>query len=175
MRKFKKIFLYSILTIIILDTLYLLVIIYVLQVVSINSSHIVHSKTLNESKTDGYFAASYKLDKTSTNKNLKESLIPKELFIENEIVYYEFYYFYWGKYVKGNRKTMTGDIFLPLAESEEYNFVCSTASSPDQTDIISKYRKGIYFFFNETPSEIRFYFTSKKGKNITDTLIYKKA
>ena len=173
MKKLKIIF-YASLTIFLLYTIYLVVIVFVLNIVSLHSNHIIHSDTIEESKNKNYYVSSYNLDKAISTYNLPDSLVPKNIFIEKEMMGYELYYFYWGKIVRGTRTTMTGDIFSSLSKSGEYLIVCPTSTLPDEEGSISIYSKGMYFFFDTIPFQIKFLIRNREEKNYSDTLIYKK-
>ncbi|MBS1927428.1 MAG: hypothetical protein IT212_10520 [Bacteroidia bacterium] len=171
MRKVKPV-IYTILVAFILYTLYKVVLIYVLNVLSLKSSYIYHSKSIEISKGKGLYIATYRLDKSAYK--IIDTLIPKVIFVEKEKVIYPQYYFYWGKSEIGNRVTTDGTVFLELAKSGKYYISCPSSTLPNEKENIDNYRKNLYFFFEEVPSEITFIIDSIEPKPQTDTLTFKK-
>lgn len=169
-----KLFLYTILVIFILYTFYKIVLIYVLNLSSLKSSYIYHSKSIETSKSKDLYIATYRLDKTVSAYSLIDTFIPTEIFIEKEKVIYPQYYFYWGKSEIGNRTTTNGAVFLELSKSGKYDISCPSSNLPNEKENIDKYRKNLYFFFDTVPSEITFILDSREPKPQTDTLIFKK-
>jgi hypothetical protein len=155
-RKIRKTILNVLATCFIVYNLYLFVMIKVLNIVSINSQHTVHSKSLSDSKRNGYFLASYKLDNVSTPSTIIDSLIPGEIFIEKERVCYELYYLYWGKTLPGKGISVDASEFNKLSDKGEY-FYCSPTSLSgciNGLDPLDKYNKNLYFSLNTIPDSI---------------------
>ena len=173
MKKMKTV-IYTVLILFILYTLYKVVLIYVLNVSSLKSSYIYHSKSIETSKDKGLYIATYRLDKNASTYSLVDTLIPTEIFIEKEKVVYPQYYFYWGKSEIGNRTTTDGTVFLELSKSGQYDISCPSSTLPNEKENIDKYRKSLYFFFETVPPEITFIIDSRNSKLQTDTLIFKK-
>lgn len=165
---------YTIIIIFILYTLYKVVLIYILNVSSLKSSYIYHSKSIEISKSKGLYVATYQFDKMSSSYILMDTLIPKDIYIEREKVIYPQYYFYWGKSEFGNRTTTDGSVFLGLSKSGKYYISCPSSTLPNEKENIDRYRKDIYFFFETVPSEIIFTIYSGEFKSKADTLVFKK-
>lgn len=141
-----KTLLYSLLVIFVLYTIYKIVLIYVLNVSSIKSNYIYHSRSIETSKTEGLYVATYHLDKNLSIYNLKDSLLPIQLFIEKEKVVYPQFYFYCGKSEIRERNAMDASGFLKLTESGSYDITCPVSTLPNQSENIDKYRKRLHFF-----------------------------
>jgi len=165
-----KVIIYTVLSLFILYTLYKVVLIYVLNVTSLNSSYIYHSKSFEISRQKGLYAGNYTL-KQQIGYNVNPELLPKSLFIEKEKVIYPNYYFYFGKSEMGNRYTINGTIFSQLAKGREYHITCSTSTQPGK--ITTSHQSNLFFFFENIPTEIYFTIQRYLPKTSTDTLIYR--
>lgn len=164
-----KVVIYTVLSLFILYTLYKVVLIYVLNVTSLKSSYIYHSKSSEISKQKGLYVGNYTL-KQQIGSNVNPELLPKNLFIEKEKVIYPNYYFYFGKSEMGNRYTINGTIFSQLAKDKEYHIVCSTSTQPKE--VTNTGQSNLFFFFENIPPEIYFTIQGHVPKTSTDTLIY---
>lgn len=155
-------------------TLYKIVLIYVLNISSLETHYIYHSKSVVSSKDQNLFIAKYRLDRSLSEFNLVDSLVPKELFIEKEKIIYPQYYFYFGKSIIGNRYCIDGSSFLRLAQSGQFDIFCPQSTLPFESENIDNYRQNIYFFFKTTLAEITFIVSNAKEKNTVDTLVFKR-
>ena len=134
-------------------TLYLLLMMYVLNIISPRSSHTIHSKNISESKEDGFFVASYQFEKFATEKTFPDNLIPKEIFMERERIHYEHYYFYWGKTLDGNTISVNASSFNKLSQTGKY-FYCSPSSMEGCNNglhPLDKYNTNLYFAVKSAP------------------------
>jgi len=165
-----KVVIYTVLVFFILYSLYMVVMIYVLNIISLKSSYIYHSKSAEISKQKGLYAGSYTL-KQQIGDNVNLEFLPKNLFIEKEKVIYPNYYFYFGKSEMGNRYTINGTIFSQLAKDREYLITCSTSTQPGE--INTTQQSNLFFFFENLPPEIHFTIKGHLPKTSTDTLIYR--
>ncbi len=164
-----KIIIYSLLGLFILYTLYKVILIFVLNVTSLNTSYISHSQSKEISKEKGLFVGNYKL-KQKLGSSINASFIPSELFIEREKIFYPNYYFYFGKSVIGNRFSVNGTIFSQLAKNKEHHITCKSCTQP--SSIKSTVQNNLYFFYENIPSEIHFSIEGHNPKTSSDTLIY---
>jgi len=165
-----KVVVYTVLSLFILYTLFKVVLIYVLNVTSLKSSYIYHSKSDEVSKAKGLYAGNYTL-KQQIGNNVNTDLIPKNLFIEKEKIIYPNYYFYFGKSEMGDRFTINGTIFSQSAKDGEYHITCSSSTLSDK--IKTTRQSNLFFFFEKIPPEIYFTIEGHVPKTSVDTLIYK--
>ncbi len=172
-KKVKLIF-YVGLTTFIFYTLYKIVLIYVLNISSLQTHYTYHSKSVASSTNRGLFVAKYRFDRSLSKYNLVDSLVPKDLFIEKEKIIYPQYYFYFGKSKITNRYCIDGSSFLKLARSGKFDIICPQSTLPFENENIDNYRQNIYFFFKTTFAEIVFIVNSTKEKNKVDTLVFKR-
>lgn len=170
----KRTIIYTLLAIFMIFTLFKIIIIYVLNISSLDTHYTYHSNSTEESKSKGLFISKFSLDKLSSKYSLVDSLIPKEFFIEREKIIYPQYYFYWGKSALTSRLTMNGSIFLDISKSGSYDISCPLSTIPTEKENIDKYREDIYFYFNTIPAAISFFLYSVDDKTHVDTLVYKK-
>jgi hypothetical protein len=169
-----RLFIYIILVVFILYTLYKILLIYVLNISSLQTSYIYHSKSIDVSKRKDLYIASYRLAKTTNTNYFIEALLPEEIFIEKEKIIYPQYYFYWGKSEIGSRTTMNANLFLNLSKSGEYDIRSPSSTLPNEKDNIDKYRRDLYYFFKDSPTEIIFIIENRESKLQIDTIIFKK-
>ena len=137
-------------------TLYLILIIYVLNIVSPRSSHTVHSANVIESQQKGLFVASYRFDRFLTDKVFPDTLIPNEIFMERERIHYEHYYFYWGKTMNGRTISVDASGFNKLSQTGEY-FYCSSSSMEGCNNglhPLNEFNKNLYFAVAKIDQEI---------------------
>jgi hypothetical protein len=172
--KIKKTIVITLFGVFVLFTIYKVVLIYVLNVTSLKSSYIYHSKSVEISKKKGLYVDSYILSKTLSNAMSRDYLVPTELFIEKEKVIYPQYYFYWGKSEIGDRYSMNGNPFLKLSEVGNYDIYCPSSTLPTEKENIDKYRESINFFFKTQLPEIVFIIVNCENRNKADTLVYRK-
>ncbi len=120
---------------------------YVLNIVSPKSSHIIHSSNITESKQKDRFIASYFFEKFLTQEKIPETLVPSEIFMERTRVHYEHYYFYWGKTIDNKAISVNASGFNKLSQTGEF-FYCSPSSIQGCNNGLSpidKYNKNLYF------------------------------
>ena len=127
MKKLFKSLMYVVIGCFVVYTLYLILMIYILNIISPRSSHTVHSANVTESKQKGLFVASYQFERFLTKKIFADTLIPKEIFMERERIHYEYYYFYWGKTLNGRIISVDASGFNKLSQTGKY-FYCSSSS-----------------------------------------------
>jgi hypothetical protein len=157
-------------------TLYLLLMMYVLNIISPRSSHTVHSANVSESKQNGFFVASYQFEKFLTGKNFADTLIPKEIFMERERIHYEYYYFYWGKTLDGNTISVDASGFNKLSRTGKY-FYCSSSSMEGCNNgslPLDEYNKNLYFAVATAPDSFLISIYKPGDFSNPVTIVYKK-
>ena len=157
-------------------TLYLLLMMYVLNIIAPRSSHTVHSENVSESKQNGFFVASYQFEKFLTENTFPDTLIPKEIFMERERIHYEHYYFYWGKTFNGRTVSVDASGFNKLSQTGEY-FYCSSSSMEgcnNRLQPLDKYNKNLYFAVESVPDSFLISIYKPGDFNNPVTTVYKK-
>ncbi len=170
----KKRLFYILLAGFIFYSLYKFVLIYVLNISSPKTHYSYHSESIQKSKKNGLYVASFQLDKNRSHFRFSDTLIPKEIFIEKEKVIYPNYYFYWGKSEISNRLTLNCNTFLDLTKTIKYDITCPLSTQPYEKENIDKYRGNVFFFFTSLPVEIYFLVYYDDNQSKPDSLIYKK-
>lgn len=157
-------------------TLYLLLMMYVLNIISPRSSHTVHSANVFQSKQKGFFVATYQFEKFLTEKTFPDTLLPKEIFMERERIHYEHYYFYWGKTLNGSTISVDASGYNKLSQTGKY-FYCSSSSMEgcnSGLQPLDEYNKNLYFTVEFPPDSFLISIYKAGDFDNPVTTVYKK-
>ncbi|NCU04021.1 MAG: hypothetical protein GXC73_08545 [Chitinophagaceae bacterium] len=132
------------------------------------AGYIDHSKDISEAKDKGSLVGQYLLSKAD-KKHI--TLLPESIFLEQERIFYPYYYFYFGKTKKGNRFTVDISSFDRLNEIEEYFINSPLSTQPTETTNITA--KPLYFFYDNSFPELQFLLYHKNDNEPIDTIIYR--
>lgn len=153
---------------IIVYTAYLLISIYVLNIVSRNTSITIHSKDKKESLVNHIYVCSYKLSKITSFDSTCISRIPKELFLEKRKSYFPYYFLYFGKYEIQSGYFLNCASFLNLKTCGNYYiFNNFDVSSNDYVNIDQSSIDGAYFFYESIEKEVVLTFQDMDSKRIS--------